>query len=179
MAEKSKSLSDSLKRYTSRSMQLYRTRYLLAKITQFVDMAYKGISTPGTLDDYMGLDIEHILPNTPDASLRQFFTDASPGVNYDDYKNRLGNFTLLEKPINIVASNGYYETKKTAYRKCKYYLTSSIAELIVVGKNSSTNRINQRLKAFENWSAESIDDRQAMLIELAKEVWKITLFESE
>jgi hypothetical protein len=178
MAGKSNELADALKRYTIRSMQQYRTRYLLAKLTQFVDMAYKGMTVPGSLDDYMVLEIEHILPNTPEPELRHSFANGNPGANYDDYKNRLGNFTLLEKPINIVASNGFFEAKKAEYKKCKHYLTSSIVELTVVGKNSSINRINEKLKAFENWTAASIDQRQGMLIELAKDVWKTSLIEN-
>jgi len=177
MEGKGNELADALKRYTIRSMQQYRTRYLLAKLTQFVDMAYKGVTTPGSLDDYMVLEIEHILPNTPESDLRESFTASNPGANYDDYKNRLGNFTLLEKPINIVASNGFFEAKKAEYTKCKHYLTSSIVELTVVGKNSSINRMNEKLKAFETWTANSIDQRQAMLIELAKEVWRTSLIE--
>jgi hypothetical protein len=177
MDSKSNELADALKRYTIWSMQQYRTHYLLAKLTQYVDMAYKGITVPGSLDDYKGLEMEHILPNTPEPELRQSFTASNPGANYDDYKNRLGNFTLLEKPINIVASNGFFEAKKAEYKKCKHYLTSSIVELTVVGKNSSINRMNEKLKAFEKWSAASIDQRQAMLIELAKIVWKTSLIE--
>lgn len=177
MAGKSNELADALRRYTIRSMQQYRTHYLLAKLTQYVDMAYKGMTVPGSLDDYKGLQMEHILPNTPEPDLRQSFVSSNPGANYDDYKNRLGNFTLLEKPINIVASNNFFEAKKAEYKKCKHYLTSSIVELIVVGKNSSINRINEKLKAFENWSAASIDQRQAMLIDLAKDVWKTSLID--
>lgn len=178
MDEKRNELYDALKRYTVKSMQLYRTRYLLAKLTQFVDMAYKGVTTPGSLDDYMVLEMEHILPNTPEPELRQSFTSSNTESDYDEYKNRLGNFTLLEKPINIVASNNYFEAKKVEYKKCKHYLTSSIAELTVVGKNSSINRINKKLRAFDKWNAESIDHRQVMLIELAKEVWKTSLIEN-
>jgi len=177
MADKSNELADALKRYTSRSMQQYRTRYLLAKLTQYVDMAYMGVTSPGSLDDYTALEIEHILPNTPEPELRESFTSSNPGANYDDYKNRLGNFTLLEKPINIVASNSFFEEKKREYEKCKHYLTSSIAKLTVVGKNSSINRINEKLRAFDNWTAASIDQRQALLIELAKDVWKTSLIE--
>lgn len=171
MAEKGAELSDALKRYTIRSMQQYRTRYLLAKLTQHVDMAYIGVTKPGSLDDYMSLEIEHILPNTPEPDLRQSFCQANPQANYDEYKNRLGNFTLLEKPINIVASNGFFERKKAEYRKCKHYLTSSIVEITTVGKNSSINRINEKLRAFDEWSAKSIEDRQALLADLAKSVW--------
>jgi uncharacterized protein with ParB-like and HNH nuclease domain len=177
MADKANELSDALKRYTIRSMQQYRTRYFLAKLTQFVDMAYLGVTTPGSLDDYMAMEMEHILPNTPEDDLRQSFVAANPGANYDDYKNRLGNFILLEKPINIVASNNFFEQKKPEYRKCKHYLTTSIVELNTVGKNSSINRINEKLKAFGEWTAKSIDDRQVMLIDLAKDVWKTSLIE--
>ena len=63
-------LSDALKRYTLASMQQYRTRYLLSKLTQHVDMAYKGIKTPGSLHEYSVLEIEHILPDTPEADSR-------------------------------------------------------------------------------------------------------------
>ena len=35
-----------------------------------------------------------------------------------------------------------------------------------------------RLKTFDKWTAKSIDDRQTMLIELAKEVWKTSLIEN-
>lgn len=99
-------------------------------------------------------------------------------MNYDEYKNKLGNFTLLEKPINIVASNNFFEAKKAEYKKRRHYLSSSIVELIVVGKNSSINRINEKLKAFDIWDAASVDQRQSLLIELAKVVWKTSLIEA-
>lgn len=177
MAEKNEELSDALKRYTIRSMQQYRTRYFLAKLTQCVDMAYMGVTTPGSLDDYMALEMEHILPNTPEAELRQAFAASNPGAQYDDCKNKLGNFTLLEKPINIVASNGFFEAKKSEYKKCKHYLTSSIVELTTVGKDTTITRINEKLKAFDKWDSKAIDERQVMLIDLAKDVWKTSLIE--
>lgn len=97
-------LTDALRRYTLQSMQQYRTRYLLAKLTQFVELSYKGMKTPGSLDDYTVLEIEHILPDNPESDLRTSFAAENPGKVYDDYKIKLGNLTLLEKPINIVAS---------------------------------------------------------------------------
>jgi hypothetical protein len=82
--------------------------------------------------------------------------------------------TLLEKPINIVASNDFFTAKKVEYAKCKHYLTSSIAGLATVGNNSSISRINEKLASFDDWTAETITKRQTLLIELAKEMWKIT-----
>lgn len=170
---KENELTDYLKRYSLNSMQQYRTRYFLAKLTQHVDMAYKGMKTPGALDEYTVLDIEHILPNNPTINLRIDFISKNPGADYDEYKNRLGNLTLLEKPINIVVGNDFFLKKCDEYKKSKYYLTSSIPALTTVGSNTSINRINQMLKAFTDWNATNIDDRQAMLSRLAKEVWKI------
>jgi hypothetical protein len=174
MAAKKDDLTDALKRYNLNSMQQYRTRYLLAKLTQFVDMAYKGLRTPGSLNEYSVLEIEHILPVNPNADLRAAFFEANPKLSYDDYKIKLGNLTLLEKPINIVASNNFFAAKKVEYRKCKHYLTSSIAEITTVGQNTSINRINEKLQAFDDWSAASIDKRQELLMNLAREIWQTT-----
>jgi hypothetical protein len=172
MTTKEQELTDAFRRYSLHSMQQYRTRYLLAKLTQFVDMAYKGLKSPGSLGEYTVLEIEHILPNTPDSVLLSTFRTVNLNANYDEYKNKLGNLTLLEKPINIVASNGFFSAKKDEYRKCKYYLTSSIVEITKVGHNSSINRINEKLQAFDDWSASSIDQRQVLLLKLSREVWK-------
>jgi len=171
MKAKDAELADDLRRYNLHSMQQYRTRYLLAKLTQYVDMAYNGVKIPGSLDGYTVLEIEHILPDNPDASLRQYFGTLNPNADYDEYKNRLGNLTLLEKPINIVASNDFFQRKVVEYKKCKNYLTSSIAQINTVGANTSINRINQKLQSFTDWSAANIDKRHEILMELAKDVW--------
>lgn len=174
MSSKDAELSDYMKRYSLHSMQRYRTRYLLAKLTQFVDMAYRGLKTPGYLADYIDLEIEHILPDTPTNSLKAHFSKVSPGADYDDYKDKLGNLALLEKPINIVAGNDFFAQKKEEYKKCKNYLTSSIAGLTKVGINSSITRMNRKLANFDNWTAASIDKRQDLLIKLSREIWKTT-----
>ena len=130
------------------------------------------------LDEYTVLEIEHILPNTPEKDLRDDFTTKNPQASYDEYKIKLGNLTLLEKPINIVASNNFFALKKAEYAKCKYYLTSSIAGLTPVGKNSSITRINEKLLGFDDWSAADIDRRHGMLIALSQGIWKITEIET-
>lgn len=176
---KSPELSDALKRYNFYSLQQYRTRYILAKFTQYVDMAYKGLSHPGSLDEYTVLEIEHILPNTPNTELLADFKEKNKDKDYSSYKVKLGNLTLLEKPINIVAGRDFFKDKKDEYKKCKNYLTSSLVELHTVGNNSSINRINGKLKAFsDTWTADSIDERQKMLIGLSELIWKIEPLEN-
>jgi hypothetical protein len=171
MASKDAELSDAMKRYTLGSMQQYRMRYLLAKLTQWVEMAFKGMSVPGALGEFTVLEIEHILPNTPEKELRESFAAANPGKSYDEYKTRLGNLAMLEKPINIVAGNGFFAQKKAEYIKSGNYLTRSITGLSAVGKNSSITRVNAKLLPFETWSAADIERRQDMLIGLAQDIW--------
>ena len=174
MAGKSQELADALKRFTLYSMQQYRTRYLLARLTQHVEMAFSGLKVSGSLEPFTKLEIEHILPDNPKAELRGTWTAENPNAIYDDYKNRLGNLTLLEKPINVVASNDFYTAKQDEYRKSGNYLTRSLVELTDVGQNTSISRINAKLEAFPAWSAAAIERRHALLIALAQEVWKTT-----
>lgn len=177
MASKSQELADALKRFTLYSMQQYRTRYLLARLTQHVDMAFSGLKTPGSLEPFTKLEIEHVLPDNPTTELRAKWATDNPNAAYDDYKNRLGNLTLLEKPINIVAGNDYYTAKQVEYRKSGNYLTRSLVDLTDVGQNTSISRINAKLEAFPSWDAPSIEKRHGMLIALAQDVWKTTPIE--
>lgn len=172
MAGKSQELADALKRFTLYSMQQYRTRYLLARLTQHVEMAFSGMKVPGNLEPFTKLEIEHILPDNPKAELRATWATENPSAGYDDYKNRLGNLTLLEKPINIVAGNDFYKSKQAEYRKSGNYLTRSLAELTSVGQDTSISRINQKLKSFSAWNAKAIEERHGLLITLAQDVWK-------
>jgi uncharacterized protein with ParB-like and HNH nuclease domain len=172
-AARQNELNDALKRYNLNSMQRYRTNYLLAKLTRHVDMAFNGIKTPGALNAYTVLEIEHILPNNPKPELLKAFEESNKDKKYNEQKNRLGNLTLLEKPINIVAGNDFFDQKKVEYAKCGNYLTRSIDKLADVGKNTSISRINAKLKSFEQWTTESIDARQTILADLVKEIWKI------
>lgn len=172
MAGKSQELVDALRRFTLHSMQQYRTRYLLARLTQHVEMAFSGLKTAGSLEPFTNLEIEHILPNKPEADLRGKWATENSGTAYDDYKNRLGNLTLLEKPINIVAGNDFYTAKQVEYRKSGNYLTRSLVELTSVGQNTSISRINEKLKAFPAWNAKTIEERHGLLITLAQDVWK-------
>lgn len=174
MDDKAQELSDALKRLSLYSMQQYRTRYLLARLTQHVDMAYRGVKTPESLEPFTSLEIEHILPNNPTTELRTAWSTENGEALYDDYKARLGNLTLLEKPINIVASNDFYTKKQGEYRKSANYLTRSLVELAPVGQNTSISRINEKLEAFPTWNAANIDKRHQLLMALAQDIWKTT-----
>jgi len=119
------------------------------------------------------MEIEHILPDQPKTELVEDFKQKNPGADYGVYKVKLGNLTLLEKPLNIIAGNDFFANKKAKYLDCRSYLTRSIVRLADGGQNSSISRINVKLKAFDEWCASSIDQRQALLVELAAEIWRV------
>lgn len=150
-------------------LQLYRTRYILAKLTQYVDMAHSGTKVLPLLDIYYrrGSEIEHILPQTPTDEMRAQFE------NYDDLKFMLGNLTLLEQPMNGAIKNSSYEIKVPVYAASNFYLTSSLHHLDEVGVNTAITKINKYLMSFDHWDAETIFKRQEMLYNLSKEIWSI------
>ena len=174
MAKKSTELNETLQRLTLYSTRRYRMRYLLARLTQHVDMAYRGEKDRASLDPYFQLEIEHILPKNPKGDLRAFWQEHHPELAYDEIKNRLGNLTLLEKPINRVANNNFYADKLTVYAKSGNYLTRSLCSLADVGHNTSISRINKKLSSFKEWGAKNIEKRQSLLIRLAHDIWQTT-----
>ncbi len=169
--DKADELTDALKRYTTASMQKYRTKYMLAAITEHVELAYQGSKSKGDLDNYWPLELEHILPNTPKKKLRKSWAKANPESDYDEFKERLGNFILLEKPINVVVGRKFFAEKAPQYRSSGNYLARSLIEKAEVGKNSSITRINAHLRSYDTWDADAIEDHQSMFIELVRQVW--------
>jgi len=147
-----------------------RTRYILNKISLYVQEKWNGCHVSSNL--FAGLDIEHILPDHPKDILRESF-----GIEiYDEYKNRLGNLTLLEGPLNKSLGNDFFEIKKQTYAtttNCVF--TKSIAGLqITTGATSQHGHFFQNLPHWETWTKESIEQRQELLLKLAKEVWTLT-----
>lgn len=150
-------------------LQLYRVRYILAKLTQYVDMAHSGAKYLSLLDNYFkrGTEIEHILPQSPSEELRAQYE------NYDELLYMLGNLTLLEQPINGAIKNNPYKDKVPTYAASNFYLTSSLHHLDEIGVNTAITRINKYLQPFDHWDAETIAQRQELLYNLSLEIWKV------
>ncbi len=159
------------------SMQNYKLKYLLAKLTQFIENERTGENEGSNLDFYLkrSIEIEHILPETPTKEIMEDFCN-NDKKKYVFHVNKLGNLTLLEKPINASIQRDFFEQKCREYIKSMFYLTKSIAKLEDVGKNTSINRVNKLLKNFSNWNEDAIKDRHQLLLDLSKSVWQITLF---
>ena len=50
------------------------------RLTQHVEMAFSGLKTPGSLDPFTKLEIEHILPDNPKAELRSTWAAENPNA---------------------------------------------------------------------------------------------------
>ncbi len=92
------------------------------------------------------IEIEYILANTPTNELIIHFGDLE---NDDNYKVKLGNLTLPEKPHNIVTSNNYVEIKKDIYKQSNFYLTKSLVQKDNISNNITVTRINNKLVQFD------------------------------
>lgn len=95
--------------------------------------------------------IEHIMPQKPKGEWQLMYNDDAD--LYKDYLNRLGNLTILQDKKNIRARNKDFVDKKKFYKESRLHIT---------------NHLNE----FSSWNYEEIDNRQEMLYELGKELWK-------
>lgn len=157
------------------SMQQYRIKFILAKITAYVDALRMGKKEVTDLSNYTdtAVEIEHIMPQTCE-------NKSAYGVSDDEfnvYINRLGNLTLLENTINKSIQNDSYSNKSGEYKNSKFYLTSAISELVIQGQNTAINRTNAILNAWEEWTKKSIEERQKMFYELSERIWDIRTVE--
>lgn len=153
-------------------LQKYRLRYLLAKLSQYVDENAWDVSARTELSGYIGskLHVEHILPNTPTAELKAQFDRPD---EYADYASRLGNLTLLEASINTSIQQNFFAAKCVEYLKSHILLTQTIGEPFKLGVNTQPNRATAGLESWTQWDSETIKARQRMLVKLAWEVWGI------
>lgn len=153
------------------SMQQYRVKFILGKITAYVEAMCMGQQEPQSIALYTGpgVEIEHIMPQTCED--KQVY-----GVSEEEfpvYLNRLGNLTLLENSINRSIQNSTYKEKCEAYRKSRFYLTKSLPALVDQGKDTAINRTNGMLTAWTEWNKQSIEERQRMLYQLSEKIWSI------
>ncbi|WP_210358344.1 GmrSD restriction endonuclease domain-containing protein [Sphingomonas beigongshangi] len=153
-------------------LQAYRLRYVLAKLTQAVELDAYG-ETEGTrwLKRYAegaAYQIEHIFPVTATAECIDEFGDFS-----GNWTQRLGNLTLVEQGINSSLGNQPFSRKRQFYGQSQLLLTRAIAEKPSVGVNTRINAAVADLEPFPRWTPEEIETRQMQLATLAAAVWDV------
>lgn len=96
------------------------------------------------------INLEHVLPQTLTESwLKTWKGDSARG-----YQKRLGNLALINSKENSKVGNEDFAKKREQYAKSSIMLTKKIAE-------------------FEEWTPESIDERQRQMAELAIKAWPV------
>ncbi|MEJ8406142.1 DUF262 domain-containing protein [Brevundimonas vesicularis] len=90
--------------------------------------------------------VEHIYPQTPSAE------DRHP--HHDRILNRIGNLTLLSARLNAALRNSGFAAKKVRYQESDLELTRELLNL-------------------EDWTAETIANRQAALAQLTPAIWPV------
>lgn len=153
------------------SMQQYRIKFILGKITAYVDALRLGKTTVEDLTGYTqtAVEIEHIMPQTCTDKASYDLDEEEFAV----YIHRLGNLTLLENSINKSIHNDNYASKSVAYKQSKFYITSSLSALVNQGQYTAINRTNLLLSAWPDWNKQAIEERQEMLYRLSEMIWEI------
>jgi len=155
---------------TEYSLQKYRLRYVLAKLTQFVNEQALGSEASASLQFFLdgANHIEHILPQHPsEAALKEFDKPDEAA----DWSVWLGNMTLAEEPINTSLGNRPYSEKRNQYQHSQFYLTKLLSGPVAVGKNTAINRAVAGMPTFQTWVSNSIRQRQQAMTLLASKVW--------
>lgn len=175
--EKSKSalssrFEESFKRLNTGELQVYRLRYILAKLNQHIEISAFG-ETEGTkwLKNFIAneFQIEHIQPRNPRATAIDEFGE----VTEPELIERLGNLVLVEKQINGSLGNKPFSDKRVVYPKSKLLLVHAISERPTIGLNTSVDRAVCHLQSYTDWNERAIKSRQSMLYGLATKIWNV------
>ena len=155
-------------------LRQYQLRYLLAKLTQHVDLLAYGRDAEGCrwlsrYTDGFNIHIEHILPQKPDDAVRAEFGD---GADDPELLWSIGNLGLAEKSINTSLGRRPFSEKRPVYPKSQLLLTRVISERPEIG-NTAIDRAVVAMKPFERWTQTDVRQRAAWLADLALDVWSI------
>lgn len=185
VANKSRTFDFAMNELTASAVPKYRLKYVLAKLAQYVDqVAWQGAQSVQQLDHYLDgkLEVEHVFPQRADRTAWAGFDDPAEAAASVE---RLGNLTLLEKPLNAAVCNAGFDRKLAAYRDSKIMLTRAIGNPEMFGKNTSLQRALGLVAVAPDgdghpgagevpaWSSEAIEARQAIMARLAREVWMV------
>lgn len=118
-------------------------RYILTEI----EYKESQINNP-RLDD-TDINIEHIYPENPEYGWEQFDFKDGEMMTY-----RLGNMALCEKNLNSEMANLQFDHKKPLLAKSHFQTTQSVAN-------------------HQDWTPNSIANRQQQMAKIATSVWRI------
>jgi hypothetical protein len=157
---------------TTWDVRQFRMKYLLAKVAQFFDVQAYGAQGNEALATYLAYnnEVEHVLAQgaNPEA-----VAEFGEGADDPSLVQMVGNLMLLEKSVNIVASNEAYSKKCVVYPSSKFLLSRCQQQLLQVGVNDRITRAMKRLDPAPRWDRDAILRRQAWFTDVALDVWQL------
>lgn len=156
------------------SVRQYRLRYILAKLTQHLDLrAYGEGSSHSWLTSYINpeIDIEHVFPQQPDEDAKAEFGDCEEPD--DPIANYLGNLVLLEESLNGSCGNKPYSKKQEYYNQSKLLWTKILGgrDKALVGKNTKIDKVVKECEDYPEWNKDAVKKRQGEIGRLARVIW--------
>lgn len=158
---------------------LYRLRYVLGRMENHLLSQCRPPQKGLRFID--GLQIEHILPQTPRDGVIPSAV-ASSRSDYEAHVYRLGNVTLLESVINQAVNKfndldgTWFTDKQAEYAKSALLSTQLLDHSFAIGVNTAVNRLSSQ-PGFsfrtERWDGQAIQQRQQALLEVALDTWTI------
>lgn len=126
-------------------------RYILREINNHMEAKSGRIVDKSAFS----MNLEHVLPKKFNAEEWQAFSEGRTDVDPEEFKDRLGNMTLLSSGLNRDISNKSFAEKLPHYQAAE---ALSISEIIF---NS------------EDWTYSKVEQNQRMLAKVAKQVWRV------
>ncbi len=143
-------------------------KFVLWRLAQHLEAVAGSPLADTSILHFTKFDVEHILPNTPTSDYLGSFDKS---VEYNIYKQMIGNLTLLEKPINASIGRDYFSVKKIEYQKSGLFMTKSLSESQSVGSNTGFAKAAKLLTQHSVWNSTAILSRQADLKRMALDLW--------
>lgn len=154
-------------------------KHMLARITGFIE---DEISVGSNYERYMErniknpYEIEHILAD----HYSWFRVEFRDQEDFKYWRNNIGALLLLRKSINASLSDSKYDKKLKKYCSTDGNIYSeSLGELAYQNKPKFKKFINKydlSFKPYDKFGREQIEERNKLVIELAKLVWNNDMF---
>ncbi|MEV8419630.1 GmrSD restriction endonuclease domain-containing protein [Streptomyces niveus] len=163
--------------YGLRSNNTRQVRYLLARLTGFVETACGGADEMDKyLDAQRPFEIEHIWSNHFD----RYQPETNTRASFDSYRNRLGALLLLPKSDNASYQDLPYERKVEYYQR-RNKLAGSLHSTYRERNPSfnsfiKTHRLDAHFRSFPKFNKDAIGKRQVLYRRLCDLIWSPAAF---
>lgn len=135
--------------------QNIQTKYILDKLEQ--EYFTSGTGNGKEIGNRSKVHIEHIAPQRTFSAKK--YSKWIDYLNVEEQtfleqRNRIGNLTILEKTLNIEASDEPFEQKKQEYQESEFTMARELCQ-------------------YDSWSLERINERSQELADVASEIWNL------